>query len=804
MFIYNKLIKLILLASGVFFDCLLATIPTRAQITSDGTVSTQVETTDNQNFIITGGERAGNNLFHSFETFSVPNGGSASFNNASTIQNIFSRVTGGSVSDIDGLIKTNPSANLFLINPNGIIFGANARLDVGGSFLATTADSINFADSKFSATATQTEPLLTVNTPIGLQFGERPGRIEVRSIEIGSGGFPIDGLSVDTGNTMALVGGDLQIDNGTLLAPGGRVELGSVGSFSFVDLTPINEGWVLGYEQVQEFQNIQLSQASVDTTDIFRNIPSGNIQLYGRAIAIANSLLGGINFANNSGGTLSIKASEFLSINSNSFLNTNTFSSGTAGNIEIKTKQLLVSNDSTINTSSNGEGKGGNITINASDSLEVITMALLSTRATQNGNAGNIKITTGKLILEGVGQISSSTFGEGDGGKITVDASESVEISGQVEINERLVGSGLLAQTRESDAIGDGGTLTVNTRHLNVRDGGRISVGAVEGSEGKAGSLNINASESVNINGSGSTLLAESESSKPAGNLTINTNRLTVANGGKVNVSATGTGEAGSLNIDARDITLEDRGTLTAETSAGDKGNITISNANTLLLRNNSNITTNAQETATGGDITINSEGIALIENSNITAKAFKGRGGDINITTQRLFQEPDSKITTTSEFNLDGTITIESPDVDPTSGLIELSDVPIDAATILAQNLCKFEDDKIAKGSSFIITGRGGLTPTSAEPLENLDRVVRWANRDDLKVSKNGLVGVRQRSDSDTPEKSYPVIQQAQGWVTTSDGSVWLVANAPETIPQNSKIVHPDCRTLESEATIK
>ncbi|MDJ0689610.1 MAG: hypothetical protein QNJ41_13980 [Xenococcaceae cyanobacterium MO_188.B32] len=152
--------------------------------------------------------------------------------------------------------------------------------------------------------------------------------------------------------------------------------------------------------------------------------------------------------------------------------------------------------------------------------------------------------------------------------------------------------------------------------------------------------------------------------------------------------------------------------------------------------------------------------------------------------------------------MGIDGTITIESPDVDPTSGLIELSDVPIDAATILAQNLCKFEDDKIAKGSSFIITGRGGLTPTSAEPLENLDSVVRWANRDDIKISKNGLVGVRQRTENQTAEQSYPVIQQSQGWVTTSDGSVWLVANTPETIPQNSRIVHPNCRTLEAETT--
>ena len=91
----HKPTKPISIAIGVFSGCLLATTPTRAQVTPDGTVSTSVDTTDNKNFTITGGERAGDNLFHSFEEFSVPNGGSASFNNASTIENIFSRVTGG-------------------------------------------------------------------------------------------------------------------------------------------------------------------------------------------------------------------------------------------------------------------------------------------------------------------------------------------------------------------------------------------------------------------------------------------------------------------------------------------------------------------------------------------------------------------------------------------------------------------------------------------------------------------------------------------------------------------------------------
>lgn len=176
-------------------------LSTQAQIIPDGTTSTTVNE-DGNNFTIEQGDRVGDNLFHSFNEFSVPTLGAAVFNNAGDIANIFSRVTGGSISSIDDLLGAKGTANLYLINPNGIIFGENASLNLGGSFFASTADSLLFeGDTEFSAVNPQATPLLEVSIPIGARFRDNPGNIVNRSFAQNSAGEPV-GLEVDTEKTL--------------------------------------------------------------------------------------------------------------------------------------------------------------------------------------------------------------------------------------------------------------------------------------------------------------------------------------------------------------------------------------------------------------------------------------------------------------------------------------------------------------------------------------------------------------------------------------------------------------------------
>jgi filamentous hemagglutinin family protein len=291
------------------FGLLVVLLPkvTVAQIRPDATVGTQVTPNVTINGVlsssITNGTIRGNNLFHSFSEFNIDSGRGAYFANPADVTNIFTRVTGTNPSNINGTLGVSGNANLFFMNPNGIVFGTAAKLDLKGSFLGTTANSIKFADGlEFTNKGGETPPLLSVTIPIGLGFGSNPGKIQVQ----GTGhnltasepifspytpppkAFLTTGLQVKPGKTLALVGGEIDLNGGILTALGGRIELGGVGAASQVGLTRNTGGFALDYKDVPTFQNIRLGQQSLInvSADFFSGTSAGSVQVQGNRISI--------------------------------------------------------------------------------------------------------------------------------------------------------------------------------------------------------------------------------------------------------------------------------------------------------------------------------------------------------------------------------------------------------------------------------------------------------------------------------------------------------------------------------------
>ena len=712
--------------SAVSIHYLMTTSLSQAQIVGDETLSTDVNISDELDFDITGGRQSGSNLFHSFSQFSVPTGGSATFDNALDVQNIFSRVTGGSISNIDGLIRANGDASLFLLNPNGIIFGSNAELNIGGSFIATTAEKINFSDNtSFGTSDLQTSSLLTVSIPLGLQFGKEARSIINRSAIEDSSNLPI-GLQVQPAKTLALIGGNISLKSGNLSAPGGRIELGSVAGNSFVSLTPISQGWAFQYQNVSDFQDIQLlDRAFVQT----RGNNSGNIILQGKQIAIANgSGIVAFNFGVDSGGAIIIDASESVEITGFSNINSNVFSVGSSDEIIISAKQLIVRDRSAINTSSQSDGQGGNLTIDASKLVEVDGgrgVSRLTTQTIGNRDAGDLKLTTEKLILRNGGQINSSTRQSGgSGGSITINAERLVEVSGQSIVLEtgEIVSSGLFTETRGETTFGNGGNLSINTNLLSVRDGGITSVAAVEGSTGRAGNLEINAN-SVFLDGGSITAETAQTGGEEGANINIQSNLLTLQNESQISATASGLANGGNINIDANLI-------------------------------------------------------IAFPDRDNdIIARASEGIGGNIDITTSGIFgiQQRSSTppnntndIDPSSDFGLDGTVSINELEVNPAESLEDLPAEIIDVAGLVAQNLCQQ-----GQGSEFVVTGKGGI---AASPSQSRDGSV---NEVDL-VEPVEIQKVEEIEKVDEAKETNEIVE-ARGWVVGDRGTIELVAYATD-----------------------
>ncbi|MGL5076878.1 MAG: filamentous hemagglutinin N-terminal domain-containing protein, partial [Waterburya sp.] len=508
-----------LIFGSVFSLSLLSSIfqPVKAQITADDSVDTEVKNSGDV-AEITGGTIRGSNLFHSFQNFSVASGSTALFNNASNIANIISRVTGSSISNIDGLIQANGNANLILINPNGINFGANAQLDIGGSFLASSADTIVFEDGTlYSAADTDTTPLLTVSVPVGLQLGQNSGAINVQgtghNLSLATPVFSpltrgdVGGLEVNSGETLALVGNGLGLTGGTLTAESGSIELASVAEGTV--RLDFSSNWNFDYGDVEAFNNINLAQQALADVSGDGN---GAINLQGREIALKDgSVVLMQNLGNLETGKININATESLNLVGAepegviaSGIFTEALGDAKGGDIDITTSQLVIDDGGNIISTTAGNAAGGNVNIQASEfmrfsgfsTINPNKFSVVSVQTFGAGDAGNVNVLTKKFTaLEGA-NISSITggTGTGSGGDIQVDATEAVELIG---VNPIAFAPSQI--TAGSGSRGNAGNVSIDTSKLIVQDGARVDASAT--AIGNAGKVTINASEFIEVSG---------------------------------------------------------------------------------------------------------------------------------------------------------------------------------------------------------------------------------------------------------------------------------------------------------------
>lgn len=766
----------IVLVSGFLLHSALLSISS-AQITLDGSLGPKGALPGPDHVIgAEVGQQRGANLFHSFGDFNIRQGESATFTGPKTVENVIGRVTGGTPSTIDGPLRSElPNANVYLLNPSGVLFGPNASLDVQGSFHVSTADYLKMADGAEFHADLGKGSTLSIAPPEAFGFsGTSVGKISVDG----------SSLTVPNGKTLSIVGGAIEMTGGadttfdkpTLGAASGQINVASVASQGEIKLAPVELQAALKTDAFERRGDIAISRGAIvdasgdgggtvlirggqftaDNANISAvtlgnrkgtgiDVQVDRASVTGGAVIVSSTIGGG------QGGSLIITASDSLSISghdnagnpsglfSNSFstadsggiaLSTKTLamdegkvqsvaatnSTGSAGGVTVKASQVSLTGGAQIDTSTYGLGHSGPLTIAAKESVTIagrngagfrsglFSTAQKNSRAKEGAqaahilrisapvvqvedgriqtttagtaNAGDIELDVGKLVLTQGAQIDSSTSGDGQGGRLRVNAADSLSISGEDDSGFR---SGLFSNTSgngnagglsvsapvltveggrldTSGAQGNGGTLLVKVGKLTLTGGGQIDASTY--GPGHGGGLTVTATESVMLTGrsrggSRSGLFANTNGSGDAGTLFVMTPSLTVADG-RIGALTVGEGNAGQVKIRVGTLHLIDGGQISGSSGVedaqgrvivgtGQGGTLEIVATGSVLIVGQSQdgfksglfSTTDGRGNA--GIISLSTPTLSMNDGRIVTRTSGDGQGGDITLKVERL-----------------------------------------------------------------------------------------------------------------------------------------------------------------------
>jgi filamentous hemagglutinin family protein len=686
-------------------------------ITSSG-LNTQVSAPINLpsggvQYNITGGTRPGNglNLFHSFGEFGVPTNNIANLLNEAALptSNILSRVTGGNPSNIFGTIKTTDfgNANLFLINPAGVVFGPNASLDIGssvgtpGSFHVSTADYLKMTDGSLFIANPNFENSVnsdgSVNTTV--LSSAAPQAFGFLSSSPTAITFDNSFLAVGAGQTLSGVGGDITITGGALNAPAGQINLASVASPGEILLSPFQRAPLPGQADLPTMGSMTLSQGS--TLDVSADA-AGTVRIRSGQFEIADSTIKA-DTGNNPGAPVAIDIN-------------------VTDAVSLSHENLPV-----LTASPSGAGNAGDILIssgslNASFSATEVTQSLIDSHTMGSGHGGNVTITTGPLTMDGnpfaPGYfIDSGTGGEGNGGNVSITAGDAQIKIGDINTGDAIlfgVGSGgnliLKADTLKLETVSfatdslnaRGGDLTLDARDITVTGNSFLGVLSLEG-----GSTVTIKADRFAMDGSSKVL--NQTALGPGGGVTITGKVVEFTNGSGILSETFGDGDAGSIRVTATDhVTLSDdpgesfpSGLFTSSFgelgTLGNAGAIEITTPR-LTITGGARINSTTRSSGRGGDVTVAATdglsisgelaadvpseffGLGSTRASGIYTRTVGsefctglcGNAGAIDLNIGSLFMGAGSRLDSgTSSTGLGGKITIHATDAISLSGTL-------------------------------------------------------------------------------------------------------------------------------------
>ena len=613
-------------------------IPAQVQtnITSSGLGT--VATPDGNTVDITGGARPenGGNLFHSFGQFNVGEGDTANFLNDSGLptENILGRVTAGDPSSIFGNVQTTGfgGANLFLLNPFGFIFGPNSSINIGGTFTASTANSIQLGENGVFFASLGEESVLTVAAPESFGFlgntaplipAQNNGTTVTAAIEIqglnNSNGTPVTFLGRDA------IAGDTIVEGveipGTLNNPGGGVNIASIGGAQLpevkrvsVDIDTLNaQGLNSQGEVVQEpvqMGTIMLSQGSIDTS----GAPAGTVLIRGGQLtldgfSIFADTFGETDGSNNDESWTAVDIeTDSLFLRNGAEVFAATFGSSDGGDIKLSVNENLEIRDgSVVETDAFGtSGNAGDVEVHAKNvMISEPGAGLRSVSFATTGNGGNIRLHTNRLKVD-AGIIFTDSFGSGNSGdiEVTVQGDELATIPGQGENSS-----------------------------LDLELTGQASILTSSRGSGDAGDIQVTVGKEVDNGG---------EQIFEGGEASLNT--------GSIFSQITGNGQGGNIEFKAGNLELAgSRSRIQVENLTSDliPGNIAVTLTGGLSLKESSTINTEVRNSAPGADLTITAKDITITGGSNVsTTTRGDGRGGNLNISAENLTVADQGMIT--------------------------------------------------------------------------------------------------------------------------------------------------------------